>query len=178
MICVNYCIQCLQGFSFSEYGMRINSTVCHVWCFVHWPKRSYAVKTAPTMWPISHRFFFLCLLGTNSRFWDQNAIETRQQKREREREGESHPASEAPLWIISRYICHISPAHGGSNGAPWPGLCALLSALWKSPKNSRQKHILTHTADIHLDLDTAGSDLSPLLNNNMVDHNHSTWLSS
>ena len=86
--------------------------------------------------------------------------------------------SAASLWITSRYICHVSPAHGGSNGAPWPGLCALLSVLWKSPKDSRQKHILTYAADIHLAPDTAGSDLSPLLNNNMVDHDHSAQLSS
>lgn len=84
--------------------------------------------------------------------------------------------SEAPLWIISRYICHVSPAHGGSNGAPWPGLCALLSALWKSPENSGQKHILTHTPDIHLDPNTAGSELSPRLN--VVPCNNSTWLGS
>lgn len=86
--------------------------------------------------------------------------------------------SAASLWITSRYICHVSPAHGGSNGAPWPGLCALLSVLWKSPKDSRQKHILTYAADIHLAPDTAGSDLSPLLNNNMVDRDHSARLSS
>lgn len=101
-----------------------------------------------------------------------NSVETWQ------RESGGHVVCAAPLWIISRYICHYSPARGGSNGAPWPGLCALLSALWKSPKDSRQKHILTHAANIHLALDTAGSDLSPLLNNNMVDRNHSARVSS
>lgn len=90
------------------------------------------------------------------------------------REEESSLVSAAPLWIISRYICHDSLARGGSNSAPWLGLCALLAVLWKSPKDRRQKHFLTHAADIHLAPDTAGSDLSPLLNNNMVDGNHSS----
>lgn len=30
----------------------------------------------------------------------------------------------------------------------------------KKNKDSRQKHILTHTADIHLAVDTAGTNLS------------------
>lgn len=33
------------------------------------------------------------------------------------------------------------PAHSGVNGASWPGLLALPSTLWKSSRNSRQKHI-------------------------------------
>lgn len=48
------------------------------------------------------------------------------------------------------HLPQLPPAHGGSNGAPRPGLCALLSALWKSAENSGQKHILTRTPDIHL----------------------------
>lgn len=52
----------------------------------------------------------------------------------------------------------FSPAHSGGNGASWPGLHALLSTLWKSSRNSRQKHIWTHTTDIHLSSATSGSD--------------------
>lgn len=78
--------------------------------------------------------------------------------------------SVALLCIISRYICHKSPVHSSGNGAPWPGLCAQLTVRWKWPKDSRQEHILTHAADIHLAPDTVGADLSSLLNNNMVDH--------
>lgn len=161
MKCINYCIQCLQGFSFSECGMRIHSSPPRVMlCSL---SLKQCLHQNLRLCDHNHTIFFL-----NVR-WDST---------KRERQGELQLVSVAPLWIISRYICHVSPAHDGSNGAPWPGLCALLSALWKSLKDSRKKHILTHAADIHLALDTAGSDLSPPLNNNMVDRNHSARLSS
>lgn len=81
------------------------------------------------------------------------------------------------------HLPQFPPAHSGSNGAPRPGLCALLSALWKSAENSEQKHILTRTPDIHLGPPpshpapgTAGSDLSPLLS--IVHRNNSSRLGS
>lgn len=83
------------------------------------------------------------LSGTNSRSWDQNAAECFRCPPCR-----SYPGTFATF----------SPAHSGGNGASWPGLRALLSTLWKSSRNSRQKHIWTHNADIHLSSVTSGSD--------------------
>lgn len=178
VICVNYCIQCLQGFLFSDYGMRIHSTVCHVWCFVHWPKRSHAAKTTPTMWPISHRFF--CVF-VNNKFqvlrskcnWDQTT-----KKRERESGGGSRVLFLKPRCGSYPGTFATSLLHTAAVMVPPGQDCVLCSVRCGNHPRTAGRNILAHTADIHLDLDTAGSDLSPLLNNNMVDHNHSTWLSS
>lgn len=64
--------------------------------------------------------------------YDQNAVETWRVKR-----GVVFFCA-APL-SLDHIQVHL-PRQGGSNGAPWPGLCALLSVLWKSPKDSRKTH--------------------------------------
>lgn len=103
-----------------------------------------------------------CMCGLSECKWGEN---------ERER---NYPLFLQPLsGSYPGTFCHHSPARSSGNGAPWPGLCALLSTQWKAPWERRPKHILTHASAIHLPRSTPGTDLSPLLNN-MVYRNHNT----
>lgn len=132
MICINYSSACLLGFSSSEFAMRMRrGAPCAA--LRAGRVRSRHVTGAESIIPTA-----------------ETKMQVGSQKPKRKEVEVATPTYPPTADHTQVHLPHLPPAHGGSNGAPRPGLCALLSALWKSPENSGQKHILTRTPDIHL----------------------------